>query len=199
MDALETMIKTLSRLPGLGPRSGRRLALYLLGEKEKNFGPLVQILQEALDKVETCPECGNVDVQSPCKICSHPQRVQSELCVVADVSDLWAMERTHMYKGRYLVLGGLLSALDGKTPEDLNLSGLRQYMAGGQVKEVILALNATVEGQTTAHFIAEELSRYDVKISTLAHGVPVGGELDYLDEGTLQTALHRRRPLELVA
>ena len=193
MTPLESMIALLSRLPGLGPRSGRRLTLHLLRDQEERLFPLIEALTKAMETVTTCHSCGNLDSQNPCQICSNEKRSPSTLCLVAEVSDLWAMERSHAYTGKYLVLGGLLSALDGRGPDDLNLALLRQKVSTGDIEEVIFALNATVEGQTTAHFLQDLLSQYDVKVTELAHGVPVGGELDYLDATTLQTALARRQ------
>jgi recombination protein RecR len=195
---IERLIQLLAKLPGLGPRSARRAALALLKKRDTLLEPLAESLREAADAILTCQTCGNLDTQSPCAICSDGRRDPHLLCVVEDVADLWALERAGVFRGRYHVLGGALSALDGVTPERLNVSQLLERVsnrAGGQVvDEVILAMNATVEGQTTAHYITDRLADCDVTVSRLAHGVPVGGELDYLDDGTLTAALRSRRP-----
>ena len=191
---IERLISLLSKLPGLGPRSARRAALDLIKKRDLVMRPLVAAMAEAAEKISTCQTCGNVDAQNPCNICSAPGRDQSIICVVQDVGDLWAMERAGAFRGQYHVLGGTLSALDGVRPEDLNIAGLIERAGGGEVKEVILAMNATVDGQTTAHYITDHLEKVGVTISRLAHGVPVGGELDYLDDGTITAAMKSRRP-----
>ncbi len=193
--SLDHLIQLLGRLPGLGPRSARRAALHLIKRREALLVPLAQALEDAAANVRPCSVCGNLDAADPCGVCADPRRDDSLICVVEDVGDLWALERAGAFKGRYHVLGGTLSALDGVGPEDLNIAGLVARAAQNQVAEVILATNATVEGQTTAHYISDRLSDCGVRISGLAHGVPVGGELDYLDDGTLGQALKARRPL----
>jgi len=190
---IERLIQMLSKLPGLGPRSARRAVLALIRRRETLLEPLAKALAEAAEMVRVCSTCGNVDSRDPCTICADPRRDVSLLCVVEDVADLWALERTHAYKGRYHVLGGTLSALDGVTPEDLKIPALVARAAEAGVKEVVLATSLTVDGQTTAHYITDRLEAADVTVSELAHGVPVGGELDYLDDGTLQAALKQRR------
>ena len=190
---IENLVKLLARLPGLGPRSARRAVLQMMRRRETLLDPLSEALMVARDKIVSCTICGNIDTLSPCTICADSRRDASVLCVVEDVGDLWALERAQAVKGRYHVLGGTLSALDGIGPDDLNLSGLKQRCADDAVKEIILATNATVEGQTTAHVITDMLSDLDVTITRLAHGVPVGGELDYLDDGTLLAAMKSRR------
>lgn len=189
---IERLIQLLAKVPGLGPRSARRAALHLIKKKDQLLGPLTAAMGEALDKVRVCSTCGNVDTSDPCTICSDPRRDPSTLIVVEDVSDLWALERASAMNVRYHVLGGTLSPLDGIGPDQLNIRSLVDRVAAGEVKEVILAVNATVEGQTTAHYLTDQLSGIDVKVTRLAHGVPVGGELDYLDEGTLTAALKSR-------
>jgi recombination protein RecR len=190
---LERLIQLLARVPGLGPRSARRAVLQLMKKREQLLLPLADALREAADKVVTCSVCGNLDTIDPCAICRDDERDAATLVVVEDVGDLWALERAGASKGRYHVLGGVLSALDGVGPEDLNVAGLTRRVQAGGVSEVILAMNATVEGQTTAHYIADRLAGSKVRITRLAHGVPVGGELDYLDDGTLVAALKSRR------
>ncbi len=192
---LEKLIQLLARLPGLGPRSARRAVLHLIKNREKLFDPLTLALEDARHKVSQCSVCGNVDTVDPCSICRDPRRDKSLICVIEDVGDLWALERAGAWTGLYHVLGGTLSALGGVRPEDLSIGGLLDRVGDGSVKEVVLATNATVEGQTTAHYITERLKEKDIATSRLAHGVPVGGELDYLDEGTLTQALRARRPL----
>lgn len=192
---IERLMQMLSRLPGLGPRSARRAALHLIKRKETALEPLAAALTEVAETVKPCAVCGNYDTVDPCAVCRDSRRDPSLICVVEDVDDLWALERTGAFPGRYHVLGGLLSALDGIGPEDLNLGRLTDRAAVPEVKEVILALSATVEGQTTAHYISDRLKDCGVTISGLAHGVPVGGELDYLDDGTLSQALRARRPV----
>ncbi|MES2471368.1 MAG: recombination mediator RecR [Pseudomonadota bacterium] len=189
---IERLIQLLAKLPGLGPRSARRAALVLLKKRDTLLEPLAASLREAADAILTCETCGNLDTASPCAICSDNRRDPHLLCVVEDVADLWALERAGVFRGRYHVLGGALSALDGVTPERLNVSGLLVRVKQN-VDEVILAMNATVEGQTTAHYLMDLLG--DMKVTRLAHGVPVGGELDYLDEGTLSAAFKARRAL----
>jgi recombination protein RecR len=190
---LESLIQLLARLPGLGPRSARRAVLHLVKRREALLLPLIEALQAASDTIRTCSVCGNVDSQDPCAICSDARRDASSICVVEDVADLWAIERSGAFKGKYHVLGGVLSALDGIGPEDLNIAKLVARARSVDVREIILATNATVEGQTTGHYITDRLSGISASITRLAHGVPVGGELDYLDDGTLTAALRARR------
>ncbi len=194
MDAtpLDTLIKQLSRLPGIGARSSRRMALHLLKHKQNLMLPLAESLRDVAMRVQACHECGNWDVTPVCHICTDAKRDKRVLCVVETVADLWALERSHAFRGVYHVLGGTLSALDGVTPEQLRLPQLVQRCQTLGVAEVILALNATVDGQTTAHYIAHDLSLHGLRVTRLAHGVPMGGELDYLDDGTLTTALQAR-------
>ncbi|ANY20077.1 Recombination protein RecR [Tsuneonella dongtanensis] len=192
---IETLAGALARLPGLGPRSARRAVLWLVKRRETALRQLVSALQEVQDKLVECGTCGNVDTQNPCGICTDPRRDQRSLCVVEDVADLWALDRAKLFTGRYHVLGGRLSALDGVGPEDLSIGILLERVRQGGIDEVVLATNATLEGQTTAHYIAERLEGMPVRITQLAHGLPVGGELDYLDEGTLAQALRARRPV----
>src|SRR5688500_1621510 len=189
---IERLIQLLARLPGLGPRSARRAALFLIKKREQVMTPLASALQTALEKVEVCKTCGNIDTADPCTVCTDPRRDQSIIVVVADVADLWALERAHAVNARYHVLGGTLSPLDGIGPEELTIDALVTRAHDAAVREVILALNATVDGQTTAHYITDLLHNADVKVTRLAHGVPVGGELDYLDEGTLSAAIRQR-------
>ena len=191
---IERLIQLLAKLPGLGPRSARRAALVLLKKREALLEPLGSAMREAAAAIRTCEICGNLDTESPCALCRDPRREASILCVVEDVADLWALERAGVFKGKYHVLGGALSALDGVTPEKLNMTSLLNRVRDG-VEEVILAMNATVEGQTTAHYLMDSLAASNVKVTRLAHGVPVGGELDYLDEGTLSAAFKARRAL----
>ena len=189
---IERLIQLLARLPGLGPRSARRAALALLKRKDALMEPLAKAMAEAATAVSVCPVCGNVDTQSPCTICRDAGRDQSILVVVEDVGDLWALERAGASRGRYHVLGGVLSPLDGIGPDDLNIASLNGRVRDASVSEVVLAMNATVEGQTTAHYITDRLAGSGAKVTRLAHGVPVGGELDYLDDGTLAAAMQRR-------
>ncbi|HEU0095153.1 MAG TPA: recombination mediator RecR [Rhizomicrobium sp.] len=189
---IERLIQLLAKLPGLGPRSARRAALALLKKRDTLLQPLAAALEEAAEAILTCEICGNLDTASPCTICTDQRRDPHILCVVEDVADLWALERAGVFRGRYHVLGGALSALDGVTPERLNVAGLLERVKN-DIEEVILAMNATVEGQTTAHYLMDLLG--DRKVTRLAHGVPVGGELDYLDEGTLSAAFKARRAL----
>lgn len=192
---IQRMIDLIARLPGLGPRSARRVALFLLKRQDTLLIPLANALAEAGDKIEQCRTCGNYDTLQPCAVCQASNRDESLLCVVEDVPDLWALERASAFRGRYHVLGGVMSALDGVGPEDLTIGLLIDRVKGGEFREVILALNATVDGQTTAHYVAEQLEGLDVSVTRLAHGVPVGGELDHLDDGTLATALRSRRDM----
>ncbi|KAF0138573.1 MAG: recombination protein RecR [Rhodospirillaceae bacterium] len=192
---IERLIQILARLPGLGPRSARRIVLALIKKRTVLLEPLVQTLADVAEAVRVCSVCGNFDTEDPCALCTDPHRDPSILCVVQEVADLWALERSGVFRGRYHVLGGVLSALDGIGPEDLRLDALVARARVPMVREVILALGATVDGQTTAYAIAERLKDSDVLVSGLAHGVPVGGELDYLDDGTILTALRARRPL----
>jgi recombination protein RecR len=191
---IERLIQLLAKLPGLGPRSARRAALYLIKNREKLLSPLSLAMAEAQDKVTVCSTCGNVDTIDPCTICSDPRRDRTSLCVVEEVGDLWALERAGAWTGLYHVLGGTLSAMEGIRPEDLAINNLIERAAAAGMREVVLATNATVEGQTTAHYITERLKGLGLNTSKLAHGVPVGGELDYLDEGTLTAAMRARRP-----
>lgn len=190
---IQRMIDLIARLPGLGPRSARRVALFLLKRQDTLLRPLAAALSQAADKIEQCRTCGNFDTLQPCAVCQSTGRDDGILCVVEDVPDLWALERAGAFRGRYHVLGGVMSALDGVGPEDLTIGLLQARVASGAFREVILALNATVDGQTTAHYIAERLEGLGVEITRLAHGVPVGGELDHLDDGTLMAALRSRR------
>jgi len=192
---IERLIQLLAKLPGLGPRSARRAALQLLKKRELLMLPLARALEDAAANIRSCAVCGNLDTADPCVICTDSRRDGAILCVVADVADLWALERAAAFRGRYHVLGGLLSALDGVGPEQLSIAGLQKRIAEGGIKEVILAIAATVDGQTTAHYVADRLEGAGVAITRLAHGVPVGGELDYLDDGTLIQALKARRPV----
>ena len=192
---IERLIQLLARLPGLGPRSARRAALHLIKKREQLMAPLEAALATAIEKIQVCKTCGNIDSANPCTVCTDPRRDASIIVAVADVADLWALERAHAVNGRYHVLGGTLSPLDGVGPQDITIDALVSRAHEPQVKELILALNATVDGQTTAHYITELLRETEVKVTRLAHGVPVGGELDYLDEGTLSAAMRSRTPL----
>jgi recombination protein RecR len=189
---IERLIQLLSRLPGLGPRSARRAALHLIKKREPLMAPLAGALQTVIETIQVCGTCGNIDSQNPCTVCIDPRRDASIIVVVADVADLWALERAHAVNARYHVLGGTLSPLEGVGPDDLTIDALVSRAHDAVVKEVILALNATVDGQTTAHYITDLLHNAEVKVTRLAHGVPVGGELDYLDEGTLAAAIKQR-------
>lgn len=189
---IERLIQLLARLPGLGPRSARRAALHLIKKREALMAPLTSALQVAIDKIQVCTTCGSIDTKDPCTICTDPRRDPAIIVVVADVADLWALERAQAVNGRYHVLGATLSPLDGIGPEDLAIDTLVARAHEPQVTEVILALNATVDGQTTAHYITDLLQEANVKVTRMAHGVPVGGELDYLDEGTLSAAMRQR-------
>lgn len=199
---IQLLIRHLSKLPGLGPRSGRRLALHLLKRRDALFRPLIQVMMDAEQNIKTCHICYNLDASDPCCLCQDPSRDGAQLCVVGDVADLWAIERANTYRGYYHILGGALSAIDGVGPQQLTISPLleklsrnRDHNRGAQkpITEVILALNATVDGQTTLHYLIDQLKDFPVKVSTLAHGMPMGGEMDYLDEGTLFTAFEARR------
>ena len=192
---IERLIQLLARMPGLGPRSARRAALHLIKKREQLMTPLADALQVAIEKITICRICGNIDSQNPCTVCTDPRRDPSVIAVVADVADLWAIERANAVNARYHVLGGTLSPLDGVGPEDLTIDQLVTRAHAGEVKELILALSATVDGQTTAHYITDLVTNAGVKVTRLAHGVPVGGELDYLDEGTLAAAIKQRLPL----
>lgn len=190
---LHHLILQLSKLPGLGPRSAQRIALHLLKQRERVMNPLTETLARVAQHIGPCSECGNLDTHDPCHICSDIRRAPAQLCVVAEVADVWALERANIFKGQYHVLGGLLSALEGVGPQDLNLPGLRARVQKLGTQEVILALAATLEAQSTAHVIREQLADLPVTITRLAHGLPMGGELDYMDEGTLTAALQARR------
>ena len=192
---IERLIQLLSKLPGLGPRSARRAARHLMKRRDSLLVPLSESMALAAEAIRNCSVCGNLDSRDPCSVCSDHSRDRSTICVVEDAGDLWALERTRAFRGTYHVLGGTLSALQGVGPDDLNIPSLVERAKDPAVKEVILALNATVDGQTTAHVVTDRLSGSGVAISRLAHGVPVGGELDYLDDGTLTAALKARRPL----
>lgn len=192
---IEKLVKLVAKLPSLGTRSARRIVLQLLKKKEALFLPLIESMSEVAANIKTCEICGNFDTSSPCSICCSHVREPQTLCVVQDVADLWAMERVSFFKGKYHVLGGILSALDGIVPEDLNIESLLQRVSQDNFKEVILALPATVDGQITAHYLVSRLKDYDVKVTTLAQGIPMGAELDYMDEGTIQLALNSRKLL----
>ena len=192
---IDELSSALARLPGLGPRSARRAVLWLVKNRQQALPALLEALDAVSETLVECETCGNVDTKNPCGICADPRRDAKSLCVVEDVSDVWALDRARLFQGRYHVLGGRLSALDGVGPEDLNISSLLARVEGGKVDEVVLAMNATLEGQTTAHYLAERLEPFNLRITQLAHGLPVGGELDYLDEGTLAQALRARRPV----
>lgn len=189
---IERLIQLLAKVPGLGPRSARRAALQLVKKREQLLEPLAAAMVDVAQKVRVCTECGSIDTINPCSICTDHQRDRSTIILVSDVSDLWALERAGASHALYHVLGGTLSPLDGVGPDDLNIQSLVNRVAQGGVREVIVALNATIEGQTTAHYVIDQLAGFDVKVTRLAHGVPVGGELDYLDDGTLSAALRAR-------
>ncbi len=191
---IERLIQLLAKLPGLGPRSARRAALHLVKKKDELLVPLARAMDVAVETVVVCSTCGNIDTSDPCAICTDPRRDQGTIIVVEDVADLWALERAGALNARYHVLGGALSPLDGVGPDDIGIDRLVARIAAGGIAEVILAVNATVEGQTTAHYIMDQLAGLGVKVSRLAHGVPVGGELDYLDDGTLSAAIRQRTP-----
>lgn len=192
---IEKLTKIIAKLPALGTRSARRIVLQLLKKKETALLPLINALQEVADNVKKCPICGNFDTQEPCSVCQDTTRDKETVCVVQDVADLWAMERVGLYRGQYHVLGGILSALDGVTPDDLNVEGLFARLPSGVIKEVILALPATIDGQITAHYLLSRLKEFPVKVTTLAQGIPLGAELDYMDDGTIQLALSARKEL----
>lgn len=192
---IEKLIKQVSKLPSLGTRSARRIVLQLLEKKESLLLPLIESLATVAENIKICPVCGNFDTVAPCSVCTSSVRDASQLCVVQDVADLWAMERVSFFKGKYHVLGGILSALDGVVPEDLNIESLLSRIGAEGIKEIILALPATVDGQITSHYLVSRLKNYDVKITTLAQGIPMGAELDYMDEGTIQLALNSRKTL----
>ena len=192
---IERLIDLMAKLPGLGPRSARRAALQLVKRKERLLVPLAASMAEVAEQVRTCQTCENITISDVCEICANPKRANGTLCVVEDVADLWAMERAAVFKGRYHVLGGVLSALDGITPETLRIPELAGRVAREEISEVILALNATIDGQTTAHVIADYLDGTGCEITSLAKGVPIGGELDYLDDGTISAALSARKAL----
>ena len=192
---IDALTAALSKLPGLGPRSARRVVLHLMKKRESVMQPLLRALTNVDERLVNCDICGNIDTIKPCGICSDPRRDERSICVVEDVSDLWALDRSRLFPGKYHVLGGKLSALDGVRPEDLSIDKLIARVSVGGIDEVVLAMNATLEGQTTAHYLAERLEDFPIRLTQLAHGVPVGGELDYLDEGTLAQALRARRPV----
>ncbi len=205
LNEIERLIKLLARLPGLGPRSARRAVLAMIQKPEALLSPLAAAMERTAEAIRTCSVCGNLNSQDPCNLCRDPRRDATVICVVEEIGDLWALERSGAFKGRYHVIGGKLSALDGRGPEQLNIARLVERVRPGAsesgssaeapVTEVILALSATVDGQTTAHYIADRLAEFELTVSRLAHGIPVGGELDYLDDGTLSAALKARRPL----
>ncbi len=192
---IEGLTQALARLPGLGPRSARRAVLHLMKKREGALGPLLAALQSVAANLSTCSTCGNLDTANPCAICRDLRRDERLLCVVEEVADLWALDRSRLFPGRFHVLGGRLSALEGIRPEDLAIDSLVARLSVGGIDEVVLAMNATLEGQTTAHYLAERLDKFPIRLTQLAHGLPVGGELDYLDEGTLAQALRARRPV----
>ena len=192
---IEALASALARLPGLGPRSARRAVLHLMKKRQGALEPLLAALKNVAETLSTCSTCGNVDTSDPCGICRDPRRDDRLLCVVEEVADLWALDRSRLFPGRFHVLGGRLSALEGVRPEDLSIDTLVNRVAAGGIDEVVLAMNATLEGQTTAHYLAERLEKFPIRLTQLAHGLPVGGELDYLDEGTLAQALRARRPV----
>ncbi len=191
--SIDSLIQQFAKLPGIGPRSARRIVLQLIRKKEQLMQPLISVLQDSLHRIVPCGVCGNLDTVDPCHICADEGRDASMICVVEDLADLWAIERSKLYKGRYHILGGTLSAIDGRGPAALNIDSLVTRAAQTEVSEVILATNATVEGQTTAHYLTERLSACQVSTSRLAQGIPMGGELDYLDDGTLGAALKARQ------
>ncbi len=192
---IEKLIKQVAKLPSLGTRSSRRIVLHLLKKRETLLLPLIESLNEVASRVTTCEICGNFDTTNPCSICASDKRDSQQICVVQDVADLWAMERVSFFKGKYHVLGGVLSALDGVAPEDLNIESLLYRLSKEDIKEVILALPATVDGQITSHYLVSKLKDSNVKVTTLAQGIPMGAELDYMDEGTIQLALNSRKLL----
>jgi recombination protein RecR len=192
---IETLVQAMARLPGLGPRSARRAVLHLLKKREAALVPLLHALERVDARLVACSVCGNIDTGDPCGVCADPRRDARMLCVVEDVPDLWALERSRLFPGKFHVLGGRLSAMEGVRPEDLRIDSLIARVSGGAVDEVVLAMNATLDGQTTAHYLADRHAGHPVRITQLAHGLPVGGELDYLDDGTLAQALRARRPV----
>lgn len=192
---IEVLIKQIAKLPSLGSRSARRIVLHLLNKKESAFLPLIDALTAVSQNIKTCEICGNFDTVSPCPVCSSQTRDDSIVCVVRDVADLWAMERVSLFKGKYHVLGGILSAMEGVVPEDLNIDSLAARIASGSIKELVLALPATIDGQITSHYLFSRFKDSGVKITTLAQGIPMGAELDYMDEGTIQLALNSRKSL----
>ncbi len=192
---IEKLIKLASKLPSLGTRSARRIVLHLIKKRDSVLLPLIEALQDVAENIKSCEICGNFDTTSPCSICSSEKREKNIICVVQDVADLWAMERTGFYHGQYHVLGGVLSALDGIAPEDLNIDSLFMRVESGAVSEIVLALPATIDGQITSHYLVSKLKNSNVKITTLAQGIPVGAELDYMDEGTIQLALNSRKEM----
>ena len=192
---LEKLIKKVSKLPGLGPRSSRRVVLHLLKDKEKLLLPLIEDLNTVANNIRSCGECGNLDENEICQICKDSSRNQNLLCVVETVADLWALERSNVYNGKYHILGGVLSAIDGVNPEQLNIASLEKRLENESITEIIIAISATLDGQTTAHYLAEILSKFNINITRLAHGLPVGGELDFLDDGTIAQALKARNKL----
>ena len=192
---IEKLVKLIAKLPSLGSRSARRITLQLLKKKDTLLLPLIQSLTDVAENIKTCEICGNYDTQNPCSICSSLDRDDGVICVVQDVADLWAMERVSFFKGKYHILGGILSAIDGVTAEDLNIDNLEKIIANENITEVILALPATVDGQITSHYLLSRFKGYNIKITTLAQGIPMGGELDYMDEGTIQLALNSRKSL----
>lgn len=191
---IDDLIRLFAKLPGLGPRSARRTVLHLIRQKDTLMLPLAEALSRGASNIRSCSQCGNLDTKNPCGICSDARRDPSTICVVEDLADLWAIERCNLYRGLYHVLGGTLSAIDDRGPSQLNIEPLIARVQNGQTKEIILATNATIEGQTTAHYITTRLADFQVSISRLAQGIPMGGELDYLDDGTLGTALRSRLP-----
>ena len=192
---LEKLIKKVSKLPGLGPRSSRRVVLHLLKDKEKLLLPLIEDLTRVANNIKSCIECGNLDENEICIICKDSSRNQNLLCVVETVAELWALERSNVYNGKYHILGGVLSAIDGVNPEQLNIASLEKRLENKSITEIIIAISATLDGQTTAHYLAEILSKFNINITRLAHGLPVGGELDFLDDGTIAQALKARNKL----
>ena len=192
---LEKLIKKVAKLPGLGPRSSRRIVLHLLKDKENLFLPIIEDMSKVANNIKKCVECGNLDENDICQICKNSTRNQTLLCVVETVADLWALERSNVYNGKYHILGGVLSAIDGINPDQLNIDSLEKRLESNIFTEVIIAISATLDGQTTAHYLAERLGKLDIKITRLAHGLPVGGELDFLDDGTIAQALKARNLL----
>ena len=192
---LEKLIKKVAKLPGLGPRSSRRIVLHLLKDKETLLLPIIEDMSKVANNIKKCIECGNLDENDICQICKNSSRNQTLLCVVETVADLWALERSNVYNGKYHILGGVLSAIDGINPDQLNIDSLEKRLKSNMFTEVIIAISATLDGQTTAHYLAERLGKLDIKITRLAHGLPVGGELDFLDDGTIAQALKARNLL----